>query len=113
LPYAAALAGNGLDRVYQRLRDGWRMPDVTLVVLLPGPQSVDVFVDLLGDRGRCVPGVRQGGRRPVRAVRPAGAEHHEPIGRPGVPHNWQEPIVSYMADRKGWSLAAELREGGL
>jgi hypothetical protein len=29
------------------------------------------------------------------------------LGGNGVPNNWQEPVVFYRADRRGWSLAAD------
>lgn len=107
LPYAALLTGLGLEAVQDRVGDRWRTAVMALAVLLLGAQSVNVLVGSLPDRGGafrvCADEVDAlTGPYDLLAVSTTSAS----VDR-GVPNNWQEPIVFYMADRKGWSVAAD------
>ncbi|MFC4950943.1 ArnT family glycosyltransferase [Pseudonocardia sp. GCM10023141] len=111
LPYAALLTGLGLQRVWQWLRRAGsvRRPGAVagVVVALLAAQSVNVFQAAMRDQGGrfqvCATQLREVTAPGDRVV----ISTTSPSVDAGVANNWQEPVIFFMADRKGWSLAAD------
>jgi 4-amino-4-deoxy-L-arabinose transferase-like glycosyltransferase len=111
LPYAAIAVGTGAALVLDRLRPRLTRPTgllaAAVVVALLGVQSVNVFSQSL---------TYDGGRFSSCAVAldavsaPSDLVVVSTTSRTvqdGVTNNFQEPVVFYLADRRGWSLAAD------
>jgi 4-amino-4-deoxy-L-arabinose transferase-like glycosyltransferase len=111
LPYAAIATGLGLAVAARRLRP--RVPAAAYggmalaTVLALSVQSVNVFADSLTDRsgslGACAAALAEVSKPGDLVV--VGTTSTTTMS--GVTNNYQEPVVFYQADRKGWSLAAD------
>jgi hypothetical protein len=111
LPYAALATGAGialaLTRARNRLsRRATAAAAVGLAALL-GVQSTNVFLDSLPDHS----GVYGTCATELDAVSAPGdlvaVSTTSRSVQDGVTNNYQEPIVFFLADRKGWALAAD------
>ncbi|WP_433290593.1 ArnT family glycosyltransferase [Pseudonocardia sp. CA-142604] len=111
LPYAALAIGAGFTPVLHWARRRWSpltigVTGAAMAVLL-GAQSVNVFIQSLPDRsgvfGACatqLDAVSDPGELVVVSTTSRTIED-------GVTNNYQEPIVFFLADRRGWSLPAD------
>ncbi len=117
LPYAALAIGLGLAAAARwlapRVRPVLFGLAVTLAVGALFLQSGNVFLQSIrsnaGQFGECAEALTQvsaPGDLVVVATTSATVED-------GVANNFQEPVVFYLADRKGWSLAADQTDPGL
>ena len=111
LPYAAIATGAGLAAALGWVRSRWSRGLSALVavaaVLALGAQSVNVFVQSLPDQAGVL-GVCATELDAVSA--PADLVVVSTTSRTtdgAVPNNFQEPVVFFLADRKGWSLPAD------
>jgi Dolichyl-phosphate-mannose-protein mannosyltransferase len=111
LPYAAILVGIGMEAASKWLRG--RVPSrvcgVTAVAaaIALSTLSVGVFAQSLRDQSgvyrRCSDALRQ-----VSAPNDLVAVTSTfPSVDAGVANNWQDPVIFYMADRRGWSIATD------
>lgn len=111
LPYAALATGIGLAGASEWLRDrvsrGVRRVVLATVVMLLFAESVNVVVGSLRSDGGvyqvCADALDQVSQPADLVV----VSSTDPALDAGVPNNWQDPIIFYMADRRGWSLAAD------
>ncbi|WP_181779210.1 ArnT family glycosyltransferase [Pseudonocardia pini] len=111
LPYAAIATGAGLAAALGWVRSRWSRGVSALVamsaVLALGAQSVNVFVGSLPDRsgvfGTCATELDA-----VSTPTDLVVISTTSLTTDGaVANNFQEPVVFFLADRKGWSLPAD------
>lgn len=111
LPYAALAVGAGITACVRWAR-GRIAPAVTMLAgavlaVLLGAQSVNVFVQSLPDQagvfGTCATELDAVSEADDLVVVSTTSRTVED----GVTNNYQEPVVFFLADRKGWSLAAD------
>jgi 4-amino-4-deoxy-L-arabinose transferase-like glycosyltransferase len=111
LPYAAIATGVGITAalgwVRGRLSGAVTAAAAGLAVLLLGAQSVNVFVQSLPDQagvfGVCATELDAVSAPDDLVV--VSTTSRTTDG--GVANNYQEPVVFFLADRKGWSLPAD------
>jgi hypothetical protein len=114
LPYAAICTGLGLAAAAEWLRPRLSSAMFAIVsglaVVALGAQSVNVLVGSItssaGAFGSCADAltrVSAPGQLVVVGTTSLSVEN-------GVPNNFQEPVIFYLADRKGWSLAADQQD---
>ncbi|GAA1319504.1 ArnT family glycosyltransferase [Pseudonocardia xinjiangensis] len=117
LPYAAICTGAGLGAAAEWLRPRLSATVFAVVsglaVVALGAQSVNVLAESLrssaGAFGTCADALTQvsaPGQLVVVGTTSRSVEN-------GVPNNYQEPVIFYLADRKGWSLAADQQDPAL
>jgi hypothetical protein len=116
LPFAALLVGLGVGAMARWCRPRWpqsvrRVASVVLVAaFLAG--SVTVFAgsmrDTSGVLGVCADQLEQVSAPGDLVVVSTTSDAVDD----GVPNNWQEPVVFFLADRRGWSLAADQHDPG-
>ncbi|WP_197040392.1 ArnT family glycosyltransferase [Pseudonocardia halophobica] len=111
LPYAAIAVGVGVGVVLGPVRARLSRPvtaaAAAVVGLLLGAQAVNVFAQSLQDKagvfGSCAIALDAVSTPSDLAVVSTTSRTVED----GVTNNYQEPVVFFLADRKGWSLAAD------
>jgi hypothetical protein len=111
LPYAAIAIGTGVTVVIGRARRRLNRTAVTAVagavVVLLGAQSVNVFAESLPDHsgafGVCAAELDAVSAPDDLVVVSTSSR----TVQDGVTNNYQEPVVFFLADRRGWSLAAD------
>lgn len=111
LPFAALLVGLGAAAAAARvpLRAHRLAAVVIVAAFLAG--TVTVFAgslrDTSGTLGVCATELGEvSGPGDLVVVDTTSSAVDRTLGDNGVPNNWQEPVVFYRADRRGWSLAA-------
>jgi 4-amino-4-deoxy-L-arabinose transferase-like glycosyltransferase len=117
LPYAAIATGLGLAAAAR-----WLRPRVSaavfgglaaVAVLALFAQSVNVFAESMTDKsgslGTCATELAEVSQPGDLVV--VGTTSTTTVN--GVTNNYQEPVVFYLADRKGWSLAADQQSSEL
>jgi 4-amino-4-deoxy-L-arabinose transferase-like glycosyltransferase len=111
LPYAALATGAGiallLTRARNRLSRRATMAAAAVLAALLGVQSANVFIDSLPDKTGTF-GVCATQLDAVSAPSDLVAVSTTSLSvQDGVTHNYQEPVVMFLANRKGWVLAAD------
>ncbi|GAA1291396.1 hypothetical protein GCM10009609_69670 [Pseudonocardia aurantiaca] len=117
LPYAATCVGIGLAAM-----SGWLRPRLApavfpavaaLAVVALSAESVNVLAGSMTDQsgafGRCADALTEVSRPGDLVV--VGTTSTAVVD--GVTNNYQEPVIFYLADRKGWSLAADQQDPAL
>jgi hypothetical protein len=110
LPFAAVAVGLGVERLaplLDRFDSSIRWTVATVLVLALSIVSLQVFRASLVDEGgvyeRCADELDAvSAPTDLAVVGSTSASVDE-----GVPNNWQEPMIFYFADRRGWSLASD------
>lgn len=107
LPFAALLVGLGVAAAAPRLPRLARRATAVVIVAAFAAGSVTVFAgslrDASGTLGVCATELDEvSGAGDLVVVDTTSLATDN-----GVPNNWQEPVVFYRADRRGWSLAAD------
>jgi 4-amino-4-deoxy-L-arabinose transferase-like glycosyltransferase len=111
LPYAALATGAGVTALLRRSRTRLSPPRVTVlaavVAVLLGAQAMNVLAQSIRDRAgvysNCSTALDAVAGQPDLVVVSTQSRTIED----GVTNNYQEPQVFFLADRKGWSLAAD------
>jgi len=113
LPYAATAVGAGAAWVLGWVRRRWVAPAALVLVLALAAQSGFVwarsFEDGSGALGTCATVLDRVSQPGDLAV--VGTTSRSVVG--GVTNNYQEPVIFFRADRKGWSLPADRYLPGL
>jgi len=111
LPYAALAIGAGFTPVLHWFRRRWSSLTISVsaaaMAVLLGAQAVNVFVQSLPDRsgvfGACATQLDAVSASWDLVVVSTTSRTVED----GVANNYQEPVVFFLADRRGWSLPAD------
>jgi hypothetical protein len=111
LPFAALLVGLGAAAAGEWIRPRWpqaaRRATAAVLVAALAAGSLTVFAGSLRDTSGTL-GVCAGELAEVSGAGDLVVVDTTSLALDrGVPNNWQEPVVFYRADRRGWSLAAD------
>jgi 4-amino-4-deoxy-L-arabinose transferase-like glycosyltransferase len=118
LPLAALLIGIGVVALadlpgLRTLRAGWRQAGALVLAGLLAASSLLVFAQSMRDRsgtyGTCAAALASlTGPDELSVVATDSLAVQD-----GTPNNFQEPVIFYMADRRGWVLAADQQDPAL
>lgn len=110
LPFAAVAVGLGVERLaplLDRFNGSIRAAIAAVLVLALSVVSLQVFRASLADEGgvyeRCADQLDAVSTPTDLVVIGSTSSSVDE----GVPNNWQEPMIFYFADRRGWSLASD------